>query len=227
MRAEKVAESRPVASLLEALKRVPDRRTPEGRQHPLPAVLALVTVATICGCQGQRAIGAWGRLQSRKVRRALGFRKVKTPAHSTIHEVLKKLDVGAYEEVLREWASGLGATEKGELRAIAIDGKTLRGTVGKVTPGVHVLSAFDIGNGVVVASTALEGRGGELQAAHTLVAAMSLEGAVLTGDAAFAQRDLCRAVVEGGGHYMFTVKDNQPTLRQAIELAFDPPSSPL
>ena len=56
---------------------------------------------------------------------------------------------------------------------------------------------------------------------------MSREGAVLTGDAAFARRDLCRAVVEGGGDYMFAVKDSQPTLRQAIELAFDPPSSPL
>jgi len=227
MRAEKVVESKQVASLLEALKRVPDHHTPEGRRRPLPAVLALVTVATICGCQGQRAIGAWGRLQSRKVRRALGFRKVRTPARSTIHEVLKWLDVVSFEAALRDWASGLGATEKGELRAIAIDGKTMRGTVGKVTPGVHVLSAFDVGSGIVVASTSLEGRGGELQAAHTLVAAMSLEGAVLTGDAAFAQRDLCRAVVEGGGDYVFTVKDNQPTLRQAIELAFDPPSSPL
>ena len=56
---------------------------------------------------------------------------------------------------------------------------------------------------------------------------MVLEGRVITGDAAFCQRDLCRQVVADGGHYLIEVDDNQPTLKADIESAFGPTFSPL
>jgi hypothetical protein len=56
---------------------------------------------------------------------------------------------------------------------------------------------------------------------------MVLEGRVITGDAAFCQRDLCRQVVDDGGHYLIKVDDNQPTLRADIATAFGPSFSPL
>ncbi len=49
----------------------------------------------------------------------------------------------------------------------------------------------------------------------------------LTGDAIFAQRDLSAHIVEASGHYLWKVKDNQPTLRAAIERLFGPERVPL
>jgi len=46
----------------------------------------------------------------------------------------------------------------------------------------------------------------------------------VTGDALFAQRELCKQIVEAGGEYVFKVKANQPTLLEDIAtLLADPP----
>jgi hypothetical protein len=44
---------------------------------------------------------------------------------------------------------------------------------------------------------------------------------VVTGDAMHTQRDLSIQIVEQGGDYLWTVKENQPTLRDDLELLFD------
>ena len=45
-----------------------------------------------------------------------------------------------------------------------------------------------------------------------------MKGAVVTADALLTQRDIARNIVEDqGADYVFTVKDNQPTLRKDIE----------
>ncbi len=46
-------------SLLRALAEVPDPRSRHGRRHPLPAVLALATVAMLCGARSLYAIAQW------------------------------------------------------------------------------------------------------------------------------------------------------------------------
>lgn len=59
--------------------------------------------------------------------------------------------------------------------------------------------------------------------APRVVAAIPLEGAVVTGDALYCQRALCAQIVAAGGDYFFFVKGNQPTLEAAITLLFDQP----
>lgn len=58
---------------------------------------------------------------------------------------------------------------------------------------------------------------GELTVAPALVASILGPGRVLTGDALFTQRNLCRQIREGGSHYVLIVKENQPTLRAEVE----------
>jgi predicted transposase YbfD/YdcC len=70
----------------------------------------------------------------------------------------------------------------------------------------------------------VESKEAELTVAPELLAQLELKGRVVTGDALYAQRGLSQQVVEGGGDYFWVVKDNQPTLREAIALLFaDPP----
>jgi predicted transposase YbfD/YdcC len=67
----------------------------------------------------------------------------------------------------------------------------------------------------------------ELTVAPELLGSMDLRGVVVTGDALYAQRELCRQIVQAGGEYLFVVKDNQPTLRDDIVTLFgDPPVAP-
>jgi hypothetical protein len=60
-----------------------------------------------------------------------------------------------------------------------------------------------------------------------LLAGLILEGAVVSGDAMFCQKELCAEVVDHTGDYLFVVKDNQPTLQAAIAEALETPVSPL
>ena len=66
----------------------------------------------------------------------------------------------------------------------------------------------------------------EAKTALELLKLIPLKGAIITGDAAFTQRDICAAIVKGEGHYFFTAKDNQPTLKADIEAGFARAFSP-
>lgn len=66
-------------------------------------------------------------------------------------------------------------------------------------------------------------REGELSVAPEVLSKLELKGRIVTGDALYAQRHLSRQVVEQGGDYFWVVKDNQPSLREAIALLFANP----
>ena len=50
-----------------------------------------------------------------------------------------------------------------------------------------------------------------------------LRDRVLTMDALLTQRQVAQTIVDKGGDYVMIVKDNQPTLKEDIELVFTLP----
>ena len=91
---------------------------------------------------------------------------------------------------------------------------------------VHLLSLVAPESGLTVAQAEVP-RGGadktnEQKAALRLLEGLVLEGRLVTGDAMFCQRDLSQRIVQGGGHDLWTVKENQPTLLADIQAAFAP-----
>jgi predicted transposase YbfD/YdcC len=55
-------------------------------------------------------------------------------------------------------------------------------------------------------------------------AAGALRGRLVSGDALYCQKALCRQIRAGGGDYLFAIKANQPTLLEHVRLLFaDPP----
>lgn len=159
-------------SLLEAFAQVPDRRSPHGRRHPLPAILALSTAAMLAGARSLYAIAQWGRGQPPEVVQALGFTRARTPAVATLHYTFKALDVEAFEQALQHWATQVIQGTAREARAslvrqgwgrqaqalapLALDGKGLRGIHGQhgeEVPGVRLVALYDVQAGLVLAQT--------------------------------------------------------------------------
>jgi predicted transposase YbfD/YdcC len=109
-----------------------------------------------------------------------------------------------------------------------MDGKTMRGTIEPgPTSGVHLLAVSAVGAGVVLNEVNVALKDNEITAAPKVWAAVAIKDKVITGDALFTQRDLSRQIVEAGGHYLWKVKDNQPTLPADIERLFGPEKVPL
>jgi hypothetical protein len=218
-------------SLHEVFASLPDPRDPRGRRHPLAALLSLTAVALLAGMKSLEAIAQFARDHGTPLRLALGFTRLDCPCKATLSNLFRALDIAAYERALAAWLSAR-CPDLGD--ALALDGKTLRGSAGYAVPGVHLLAAYAPKVSGVVGQVRVDGKTNEHKAALELLGVLPLGGKVVTGDAMFCHKDVCDKVLEGGGDYLWTVKDNQPTLHFDIaalfaeSAAFSPlPAAPL
>ena len=108
------------------------------------------------------------------------------------------------------WISFTSGVELGEV--LSLDGKTLRGIHGEEIPGVHLVSAYAVRCGAVLAQAATPGNGQELEAAKEVLSLVPLQGRVVVADALLTQGEVFQQIVAGGGDYLLPVKGNQPAL---------------
>ena len=200
-------------TLWDAFATIADRRGRKGRQYPLPALLAVAAAAMLAGANDLRAIFRWGRRLKPGALALFGLKKA--PCHSQWFYFFRSLDGDALARTLGVLA--LGGVEPGHL---AIDGKTLKGSRRLDAKALHVVSAFATRLSAVVGDVVLEPDQNEITAALKLLKELPLEGTIVTGDAIFCQREICRTIIDGGGDYAFVVKDNQPELKGAIAESF-------
>lgn len=215
------------------LARVPDPRAARGRRHPLAAILALVCLAMLTGIQGYLPAAQWARKLSKRERKKLGFRQGRTPAASTLFEVLQVLSWEALEGELRAWmaAATLGEEAGADPNPAladpdgrALDGKTARGSWKRGAQIAHMLALVTHQLGLTVAQAPVSRKRGELTAARPLLQKLLLDGLVVTTDAQFTQPDLARTIQAQGGDYVMRVKENQPTLLARIQELLSPAS---
>jgi DDE family transposase len=188
--------------LIELLAEVEDPRHARGQRHPFAAILALAVVATLCGAKGYGAIAEWGRNYGGALTQALGFTRRKTPCASTFCLAFRGLDRQAFERVLAAWAeSALSASppKEGEQEALAIDGKTLRGSKQQGALDVHLLSVLSQRLGLTLFQQAVADKTNEIGAIQEVLAALVLEGRVVTMDAMLCQREVAEAIRAKGG----------------------------
>lgn len=207
-------------SLAEVFATVADPRREHLKVYPLAAVLLVAVAAMLCGAKSVFAIGQWAAEVYKKepqLLEALGIAAGRCPSGSTFHRVLKSVAAAALTKVVGQW---LGQAKTGG-ESYAVDGKTERGTIrGEEEPGVHLVAAYAGQAEAVVAQKACEGKGQELPTGREVIAQLPIAGNLITGDALFAQRDLCQHIVDRGGDYLFVVKGSQPALLQSIARAF-------
>jgi DDE_Tnp_1-associated/Transposase DDE domain len=204
-------------SLWHALSLVPDNRRAEGKRYPLASLLLIAVAAFLSGRRDQLGIVRWGRRLTREALASIGISRARVPAPSVWCELFKGLDVSALERVLGNWVRGEQAAGH-----VAIDGKRLRGSATAQSAGVHLLAAFSASLQGVIGQLAVAPDCNEITGALQLLKTLPLDGVIITGDAIFTQREICRVIIDGGGDYFFTVKGNQPTLKSDIALAFGP-----
>lgn len=219
--------------LLSFLAEVPDPRRRQGRRHPLTAILALVCCAIMSGAKSYAAIGQWGEDQDIALMHRLGFTRT-PPKAGGLRKVLIALDRTRFEDALTRWAEvrlsqpipSTSAPAPAPLEAVALDGKSVRGSFDGMEKAVHLLSLVAHESGLTHAQTAVpngaEEKTNEHKTALPLLKGMDLERRVVTGDAIFCQRDLSQQVLDAKGHFFWFVKENQPTLLHDIGTAFAP-----
>jgi predicted transposase YbfD/YdcC len=203
--------------LLAYLATIHDPRRACGRRHPLVAILAMAAAAVLAGARSMTAIAEWAADAPQPVRAGLGARRDApdrwvVPAEATIRRTLARVDPTALAAVLGTWLADRDCRAPQRRRAVAVDGKTLRGANcdGR---RIHLLAAMDHATRAVLAQRQVNGAPGEVPGFQPLLGDLELTGAVVTADALHTHGDAAEFLVTSKqAHYLFTVKANQPTL---------------
>lgn len=212
--------------LYSCLQTVSDQRSRQGLRYPLASLLLIGVLAKLAGQDSSRAIAHWAKLRTQELSQLFHLKRESMPHYSTWSRVLGHgVEPSEMEEVMGRFFARTTQPSQGKRGSLqlALDGKTLRGTIplGK-TRGVHLLAAYLPTQGVVLTQMQVEEKSNEITHAPTLLAALDLRGVVVSGDAMFDQRNLSIQIVQAKGDYLWTVKDNQEGLREDIEVLFQP-----
>jgi len=204
-----------VGGLFEVLDTLVDPRKRRGKRHSLTSILAIATCATLCGARSLVAIAQWASELTPTMLKRLGCERRNPPCESTIRRTLAKVDVAEMDRKTCAWMARQVPLSG---RGVAMDGKTVRGAKDGENPAPHLVGAVVHGTGEVVAQTRVADKTNEIKSVEPLFLDLDIRGAVVTGDAMFTQVAIAKHLVEDkGADYLFTVKGNQPTLRQDIE----------
>jgi predicted transposase YbfD/YdcC len=213
-------------SLLDDLARLTDPRQRRGRRHALGTVLAVAVAAVLAGARSLAAIGEWTADAPGPVLAALGVRRDplrrvwRPPGEATVRRVLARVDPDALDLVIGRWLADQQpqTPRPAWRRAVAVDGKTLRGSGHHGAARVHLLAAMNHTTRAVLAQTDVDATTNEITQFRPLLEGVDLTGAVVTADALHTQHAHADWLV-GVKHaaYLLIVKANQPTLHQQLK----------
>lgn len=203
-------------ALTEHFKSLPEYRD-RVESYPVWSLVTLMLLAMLCDApRGQKDLAKLARRLTQHQRRALGIRpnpqgRFPAPSQSTFSRLLAQLDAHRLNQILLDiQAQVRGQPPPHEL--IAVDGKEPRHG-----PGDAILSAVTVPSQFYLGSALVDTKTNEIPVARELFGQLDLAGRWVALDALHTQDETARQLVmEAGAHYLLTVKNNQPTLRQNI-----------
>lgn len=202
---------------------VSDPRLEQSTTHRLLDVLFVAVAGTIAGGEGPSDIAEFARSQLTWCRKFVPLAGG-APSHDTIGRILSLLKPQEFQKAFVDWIAAIvvDSADDGQPRFVPIDGKTLRGSHGtrEREQPLHLVSAWATRQGMLLGQVAVDQKSNEITAIPRLLAMLELRGAIISIDAMGCQKEIAQQIVAGGGDYVLSVKDNQPSLHQAIQEFF-------
>src|SRR5450432_1953386 len=204
----------PDLSIPKHFRKLKDPRRKHRRLHRLQDILVIALCAVIAGAQDWQDIETFGRKRYGWLKRFLELPNG-VPSHDTFERVFDRLNPPVFQACFREWVQAV--QEALRIKHVAIDGKTLRGSgTAKLGP-LHLVSAWATGQSLSLGQVAVDSKSNEITAIPALLELLDLKGALVTIDAMGCQKAIAQKIIDQGGDYILTVKDNQEHLLQDIE----------
>lgn len=140
------------------------------------------------------------------------------PSQNTLWWFLARVDPSIFKQLITRWFEKLSIDLKNQL--LVIDGKRLRG-VSNDEHITHIVELFSAEDRIVIAQCRVPDKTGEIQALPDLLEGVSIEGAIVSMDALYANVKTTRQILECGADYIVGIKDNQPTLAGEVRNYFE------
>jgi predicted transposase YbfD/YdcC len=230
--------SSPKPPLLDHFADLEDPRIDRTRDHPLINVLFIAICAVISGGEGWTDMETFGESKRAWLAQFLDLTNG-TPSDDTFRRVISRLDPDAFEDRFRRWTTAVerridqesADRRSASPRAIALDGKTLRGSAdrdkstlaqeGASRAPLHLVSAWASDKRLVLAQETVDEKTNEISALPEVIGALSLKGSLVTIDAIGTQKDIARQIQTKGGDYVLALKSNHPRLYGDVKAFFE------
>ena len=181
------------------------------KKHLLLDIVAIALCAVLAGAEDWPQVVAFGRQRRDWLQTFLSLPHG-IPSRSTFERVFAALTPAGLQSCLLRWLHG--CTQALGLGHVAIDGKTLRrsGSPAQGLGPLHLVSVWATQARLSLGQVAVDAKSNEITAIPRLLQLLDLRGALVTIDAMGCQKEIAQQIVDGGGDYVLTVKDNQPGL---------------
>jgi predicted transposase YbfD/YdcC len=208
-----------LSELQKCMREVEEATEYKGYWFRIGDVLSIIVCGMLCGLENVSEIQDWATAKLVRAFFLEQFCIESLPCRAQFYNILAHVDAEQFGKSFIKWMQYVlqgGAAGK----TVAIDGKTVCST-DKLTPDgsvLHIASAIVSELGLVIGSRECGTKTGEITAFRELIELLDVAGAVVVADALHCNKKSARAVVDAGADYLFVVKDNQPNLRENIEL---------
>lgn len=196
------------------------REDNHNRRHNFHDILVITILATICGADGWTEICEFAEAKIDWLKTFLELPNG-IPSHDTFGRVFSLLDSDKFETCFCNWINSLQIDVDNEI--ISLDGKTLRGSHDrkKGRKPLHLVSAWASNNKLLLGQVRTEEKSNEITAFPELLDVINVQGSTVTIDAMGCQKEIAKKIVDKGGNYVLSLKENQPTLYQDVASIFE------
>jgi predicted transposase YbfD/YdcC len=203
-------------SIKRFFKHLPDPRRVGKVQHPLINLTVMAVCAVIAGADDFSEIASFARQRRDWFTKFLDMSSG-VPSHDTFSRVFRVLDPLKFQNCLVKWVTALHELTQGQI--VAIDGKVAREAFARSTDQgpLTLVSAWATANQVCLGQVAAPPGSNELGALPSLLELLELNGAIVTLDALGCQKNIVKQIVDKGGDYVISVKDNQEKLASLVQ----------
>src|SRR5512134_540228 len=178
--------------LRNCLMTIPDPRRAQGKLYDLPHLLLFSILAVAAGATSYRRVHQFIATHWQRLNQAFGCPWKRAPAYTSIRYALQGLNAAEVERVFRTHAAALAGEPTAARPAVALDGKTLRGSLDrfKDRKAAQVLNALAGDSQLVLGHVLIDNadKDHEIQAAQRLIAELGLSGRLYTLDALHLQK---------------------------------------
>ena len=205
--------------MLEYMKTVPDPRCGRKTKHDHAEVLTCLVVGFLAGRTTVRRSLKWCQKHLAWLRKYIPLKNgIASPA--TACRMLAGTDEELFALSFMEWIGEILNTRGLHL---VIDGKALRAATAKVKDfrAPIVMNVIDAVSGLVLAQLPVQNKDCEITAIPELLKLLDIRESTVTTDAIGTQTGIMEQVIAQGGHFVLTVKKNQPQSYEEIMKYFE------
>lgn len=191
----------------------------KGYYYRISDVLTIMICGMLCNLQNISDIYEWAKEEPVQEFLFKEFRIYKIPSRAQFYNLIGCVKPERFQEVFIAWVEEIVKSDE-RLRTISIDGKTICSTEKRVAEGqgLHILSAVISESKLILGSLPCDTKTSEPKVLRELIRILNISGAIVVADALHCKRDSANEIIENGGDYLFVVKDNNPALKDNIEL---------